>query len=147
MARFGYSASRKDGNVNSHKPWWVMDNVCGGYLLQRSKAPATKACRANFAIMHPIISAFVSLCSFRFRRRASLELEVIALRHQLGVLRRKQKRVLHVSLADRILWSWLFWMSPQVLNTMVLVRPETVVGWHRKGFRLYWSWRVKEKRN
>jgi transposase InsO family protein len=76
-----------------------------------------------------------------------LELEVIALRHQLGVLRRKQKRVLHVSLADRILWSWLFWMWPQVLNTMVLVRPDTVVGWHRKGFRLYWTWRAQDKRH
>jgi putative transposase len=75
-----------------------------------------------------------------------LELEVIALRHQLGLLRRKQKKKLQVSLAGRILWSWLYWLSPQVLNAMVLVRPDTVVGWHRKGFRLYWPWLAQDKR-
>jgi putative transposase len=41
--------------------------------------------------------------------------------------------------ADRILWIWLYRVWPRTLNVMVLVKP--VVGWHRKGFRLYWRWR------
>jgi hypothetical protein len=40
-------------------------------------------------------------------------------------------------------WVWLYRMSPQVLNAMVLVKPSTVVLWHRKGFRLFWRWRSR----
>src|SRR6202011_6210162 len=44
---------------------------------------------------------------------------------------------------DRLLWVWLYRVWPQVLNAMVLVRPATVVQWHRKGFRTYWRWRSR----
>ena len=96
--------------------------------------------------MHPILRAIVSLVSFRLRSRASLELEVLALRHQLGVLRRKQKKIIHVSKADRLLWTLLYRIWPRALDAMVLVKPDTVIEWHRKGFRLYWSWRSQDKR-
>jgi putative transposase len=82
----------------------------------------------------------------RFRSRAELELEVIALRHQLG------------SPASPSSWppSALRARSPTldlalsglatVLNIMVLVKPATVVQWHRQGFRLYWRWRSRSGR-
>jgi len=93
--------------------------------------------------MTTILSALISLLSFRVRRRASLELELIALRHQVAVLRRQRPGQLRLFSIDRLLWVWLYRIWPQVLNAMVLVKPATVVQWHRKGFRLYWRWRAR----
>ena len=88
-----------------------------------------------------ILSALVSLLSFRFRGRASLELELIALRHQVTVLRRQRPGRPRPFRADRLLWVWLYRIWPQALHVMVLVKPATVIQWHRKGFRLYWRWK------
>ena len=93
--------------------------------------------------MITILSALVSLLSFRVRSRASLELELVALRHQVTVLRRQRPGQLRLFSTDRLLWVWLYRVWPQVLNAMVLVKPATVVQWHRKGFRLYWRWRSR----
>ena len=81
------------------------------------------------------------LLSFRVRRRASLELELVALRHRVSVLRRQRKGRLQLFATDRLLWVWLYRIWPQVLNAMVLVKPATVIQWNCKGFRLYWRWR------
>ena len=93
--------------------------------------------------MITILSAFVSLLSFRLRSRAGLELELVALRHQVAVLRRQRKGRLRFFSTDRLLWVWLYRIWPQVLDTMVLVKPATIIQWHRKGFRLYWRWRSR----
>src|SRR5260370_3716144 len=91
--------------------------------------------------MIPLFSALISLLSFRLRSRASLELELIALRHQVAVLRRQRPGRPKLFCADRLLWVWLYRIWPQALHAMVLVKPATVIQWHRKGFRLYWRWR------
>jgi hypothetical protein len=91
--------------------------------------------------MITILSALVALLSFRIRSRVSLELELVALRHQMKVLRRQRPGQLRLFASDRLLWVWLYRAWPQVLNAMVLVKPVTVIQWHRKGFRLYWLWR------
>src|ERR1700738_1355029 len=88
--------------------------------------------------MITIMSALLSVFSFRFRRRASLELELVALRHQLAVLRRLCSGRPRIFSSDRLLWMWLYRIWPRTLNAMVLVKPATVIQWHRKGFRLYW---------
>jgi hypothetical protein len=93
--------------------------------------------------MVTILSALVSLLSFRVRSRASLELELVALRHQVTVLRRQRPGQLRLFSTDRLLWVWLYRVWPQVLNAVVLVKPATVVQWHRKGFRLYWRRRSR----
>src|SRR5664279_4890628 len=93
--------------------------------------------------MLTILSAFVSLLSFRVSSRASLKLELVALRHQVIVLRRQRPGQLRLLSTDRLLWVWLYRVWPQVLNAMVLVKPATVVQWHREGFRLYWRWRSR----
>jgi hypothetical protein len=84
--------------------------------------------------MMTILSALVSILAFRVRSRASLELELIALRLQVIALRRQRPGRLRLLSADRLLWVWLYRIWPQVLNAMVLVKPATVVQWHRKGF-------------
>jgi transposase InsO family protein len=95
--------------------------------------------------MVTILSALVSLLSFRVRSRASLELEVVALRHQVTVLRRQRSGRLRFFSTDRLLWVWLYRIWPRALHTMVLVKPATVIQWNRKGFRLYWRWRSRSR--
>jgi putative transposase len=75
-----------------------------------------------------------------------LELEVIALRHQLAVLRRQHPGRPRLLLMDRLLWVWLYRLWPRCLDVMVLVKPATVVQWHRQGFRPYWRWRSRSGR-
>jgi hypothetical protein len=77
--------------------------------------------------MSTILSAFVSLLSFRFRSRAGLELDLVALRHQVAVLRRHRKGRLRLFVTDRLLWVWLYRIWPQTLNAMVLVKPATII--------------------
>ena len=93
--------------------------------------------------MLTLLSALGSLLSFRVRSRLTLELELVALRHQVTVLRRQRPERPRLLAADRLLWVWLYRMWPQVLDAMVLVKPATVVDWHRKGFRLYWRRRSR----
>jgi putative transposase len=88
--------------------------------------------------MITILSALVSVLSFRFRSRASLELELVALRHQLIVLRR-QRPAASGFLPPTGSYGYRVW--PRVLDALVLAKPATVVKWHRKGFRIYWRWR------
>ena len=82
--------------------------------------------------MLTLLSALGSLLSFRVRRRASLELELVALRHQVTVLRRQRPGRPRLFSADRLLWAWLYRIWPQILDAMVLVKPATVIDWHRK---------------
>ena len=75
--------------------------------------------------------------------RASLQLENVALRHQLNVLRRSQRGRAQLNRADRVFWVWLSKIWSGWRSALVIVKPETVVAWHRKGFRLYWKWKSK----
>jgi transposase InsO family protein len=93
--------------------------------------------------MVTILFALISIFEFRLRGRASLELELIALRHQVTVLRRHCPGRPQLSSLDRLLWVLLYRIWPQVIDAMVLVKPATVVEWHRRGFRLYWRWRSR----
>lgn len=78
------------------------------------------------------VRAVLVLISLRFCRRASLELEVVALRHQLTVLRRQRPGRPQLFRIDRLLWVWLYRLWPRCLEAMVLVKPATVVEWHEK---------------
>src|SRR5208282_4304430 len=82
----------------------------------------------------------------RFRGGVELELEVIALRHQLAVLRRQRPRRSQLFSIDRLIWVWLYRLWPRFLKVIVVVKPSTVIQWHRQGFRLYWHWRSKSGR-
>src|ERR1700730_5686406 len=77
--------------------------------------------------MIALLSAVGSLLSFRVRSRASLELELVALRHQLTILRRQRPGRPRLFSTDRLLWVWLYQRWPQVLEALVLVKPATVV--------------------
>ena len=68
-----------------------------------------------------------------FRSRASLQAEILTLRHQLNVLRRKSPRRLSFSSIDRLVFAGLYRLAPGVLDALKIVRPETVIRWHRAG--------------
>ena len=92
------------------------------------------------------VRSIVAVLARRFRSRAVLELENLALRHQLHVLRRQRPGRPRLITIDRLLWVWLYRLWPRCLDTMVLVKPATVVQWHRQGFRLFWRWRSRSGR-
>jgi len=96
----------------------------------------------NAIVLLPILSLFCD----SFRGRAVLQLELLALRHQLATIERTSPRP-SLRLADRLLWVILSRILPNWREVLVIVKPETVVGWHRKGFRLYWTWKSRRRRD
>jgi putative transposase len=89
-----------------------------------------------------MLTALVAALSSVFKTRATLQLENLALRHQLGVLHRSVKKPKLTPL-DRLLWAWLCKVWADWRSALIFVKPETVIAWHRKGFRLFWTWKVR----
>src|ERR1700720_2226003 len=83
----------------------------------------------------PIIHGLLS----SLRTRIDLQLEVMALRHQLEVLRNGQRTRARLTRLDRAFWVMLYRLWARCLDRVVIVKPETVVRWHRLGFRAFWS--------
>jgi Integrase core domain len=75
-----------------------------------------------------------------FKSRRRLEAEVLVLRHQLNVLQQRAPRRLQLRSIDRALFVWLYRLCPYILSSVTIVKPETVVRWHRMGFAAYWRW-------
>jgi transposase InsO family protein len=78
-----------------------------------------------------------------FRSRAALQLENLALRHQIGVLLRSARKRPKLAPLDRLLWVWLSRIWRDWRSTLAIVKPETVLAWHRQGFRRFWTWKVR----
>ena len=94
------------------------------------------------------MSVFISLLhSLRFpvRSRTALHLEILALRHQLTMVNRSRRRRIRFTSADRLLWAGLSRAWHNWRSALVVVKPETVVAWHRRGFRLYWTWKSRRR--
>ena len=77
------------------------------------------------------------------RSRAALQAEILILRHQLNVLRRKSPKRVAVGTIDRLVFVGLYRFSPKVLDALKILKPETVLRWHRAGFRAYWRWKSR----
>jgi transposase InsO family protein len=88
--------------------------------------------------MIAIAFLFVRVLCDCFKSRRRLEAEILVLRHQLNVLRQRAPRQSRMRWADRALFIWLYRRCPRVLDAVTIVRPETVVRWHRMGFAAYW---------
>ena len=78
-----------------------------------------------------------------FRSRAALELENLALRHQIGVLQRSARKRPKLTAGDRLVWVLLCRIWSEWRSALAIVQPETVIAWHRAGFRLFWTWKVR----
>ena len=85
-------------------------------------------------ILLSLITAFATV----FRSRLSLAIEILALRHQLSVLRQYGKRT-RIKVVDRLFWVWLSKIWSGWRDTVVFVKPSTVIAWQRKRFRDHWA--------
>jgi hypothetical protein len=94
--------------------------------------------------MIALIASLLCAVGIFFRDRGDVALEVLAPRQQLAVLKRKRPRPV-LSDLDRFFWTILRSVWSRWADVLVLVKPETVVGWHRAGFRLYWRWRSRTR--
>src|SRR4029077_15996147 len=79
----------------------------------------------------------------RFTKRVRLEAENLILRQQLVVLRRKSPTRVRLWNIDRLLLVWLYRLYPSLLDAIIIVQPETVLRWQRRGFRAYWRWKSR----
>ena len=95
--------------------------------------------------MPQLFLSLVAVVRVFFRSRSDTALEILALRQQVAVLKRKRPRP-KLNGLDRLFWTALRRCWSRWLDVLVIVKPETVIGWHRAGFRLYWRWRSRSRR-
>ena len=95
--------------------------------------------------MLDFLRLFLHVLAAPFRTQAQLEAEVTLLRHQLNVLRRQAPSKPRLTAADRLLLVWLWRLFPSLRSTITIVQPDTVLRWHRSGFRLYWRWKSRSR--
>ena len=79
----------------------------------------------------------------RFKSRERLEAENIILRQQVIVLSRKSRTRVCLRNIDRLIFASLYRLFPSILDALVVVKPETVIRWHRRGFQAYWRWKSR----
>ena len=94
------------------------------------------------SLLH-VLALVAAALSSALKSRAALQLENLALRHQIGVLQRSAKKRPKLVTADRVFWAWLCHVWSDWRSALVIVKPDTVIGWHRKGFRLFWTWKIR----
>ena len=88
------------------------------------------------------LSFALALASSLLKSRAALQLENLALRHQIGVLQRSANKRLRLNHSDR-LWTGLSRLWTEWRSALVIVKPETVIRWHRRAFRIFWTWKIQ----
>src|SRR6516225_8359938 len=86
---------------------------------------------------------FLAFLASPFKSKLRLEAENAVLRHQLNVLRRKLHGRVRLTNHDRWFFIQLYRWFPLILKDLTIIRPETVVRWHRVGFRCYWRWKSR----
>ena len=91
-----------------------------------------------------LVNALLVVIRAALVSRTRLAVENLALRQQLAVFKRTAKRP-RLRRGDRIFWSWLSRAWPGWRSAVIIVKPETVIRWHRQGFRLYWRRKSRPK--
>jgi len=95
--------------------------------------------------MIALLYFILGILAVPFKSKRRLEAENAALRSQLNVLRRKMPRRVRLTKGDRWFLIQLYRWFPSILNVLVIIRPETLVRWHRAGFRSYWRWKSRQR--
>ncbi len=93
--------------------------------------------------MVALLCFLLTLFASPFKSKSRLEAENAALRHQLTVLRRKVRGRVQLTNDDRLFLIQLYRWFPSILKVITIIRPETLVRWHRAGFRRYWRWKSR----
>ena len=108
----------------------------------RWRVPAN---RVIFGAMVDFLRLVWCLVTGLFRSRAALQAEILVLRHQVNVLRRKSPKRLVFNNLDRLVFAGLYGLMPNVRNALKILQPATVIAWHRAGFRAYWRWKSRPR--
>jgi hypothetical protein len=95
------------------------------------------------AAMIALLCFFLTLFASPFKSKSRLEAENAALRHQLIVLQRRVSGRVRLTNGDRLFLVMLYRWVPSILKAITIIRPETLVRWHRAGFRRYWRWKSR----
>jgi hypothetical protein len=93
--------------------------------------------------MFPLLCFVLAVLASPFKSKSRLEAENVVLRHQLIVLRRKVHGRVRLTNSDRWFFIHLYRRFPSILKVLTIIRPETLVRWHRAGFRCYWRWKSR----
>jgi hypothetical protein len=93
--------------------------------------------------MCALLCFILAVLALPFKSKSRLEAENAALRHQLIVLRRKVHGRVRLTNNDRWFFIQLYRWFPSILTVLTIIRPETLVRWHRAGFRRYWRWKSR----
>lgn len=94
------------------------------------------------SILKPLVATLIGL----LRNRAMLHLEIIALRQQLAMISEQDRKRIRFHGHERLFWISLYRCWPGRLQTLRVFKPDTLVRWHRKGFRSYWRWNSRHGR-
>ena len=92
-----------------------------------------------------VVASLLYSLRFLVRSRAALHLDIVALRHQLVVTSRSRRPRLRLTTLDRVLWAWLAHRWRNWRSALHVVQPATVLAWHRRGFRLFWTWKSRHR--
>src|SRR5712664_2403295 len=144
----GPMSSRISGGVNISSIFSLLmlrcyrHPVCTENSIRRRRSKRTALARI---LMTDLFRLILGILASRFKARATLEAENLVLRQQVNVLRRRTPKRPHLNNTDRFLFVWLYRWFPSVLEVVAIVRPETVIRWHRAGFRAYWRWRSRNR--
>src|SRR5258708_32660155 len=92
-----------------------------------------------------LIRLVLAVLASPFKSKSRLEAENAVLRHQLIVLQRKVKGRAHLTNNDRWFFVWMYRWFPTILKVVTIIEPETLVRWHRAGFRRYWRWKSRSR--
>ncbi len=88
---------------------------------------------------------FLLVVRSRLKSRARLEAEILVLRQEVIVLSRKSRSRVWLRNIDRLILVWMYRVFPSILDAITVVKPETVIRWHRQGFRAYWRWKSRRR--
>src|SRR3954452_13902028 len=144
MAMFGCTRA---SNPFAHRPRGVSRTaMCGKAARCRCRkfrplGPELES--GDELVMRDLLNLIRWMLLGLFRSRTSLRAENLALRHQLNVLHRSSPKRPVFSDFDRLIFICLYRMAPRILDALTVVEPDTVLRWHRAGFRLFWRWKSR----
>jgi putative transposase len=107
----------------------------------QGEAESAASSHSMLAIVHLLVASVANL--FNSRRR--LEGEVLFLRHQLNIALRRRPARFPLRRSDRALLVWMTRVWPSLLGVARIVKPATILRWHRAGFRTYWRWKSRKR--
>src|SRR5674476_1224962 len=95
--------------------------------------------------MKDLFKLILGVLASLFKSRATLEAEILVLRQQINVLRRTAPKKQSFCAIDRLIFVSLYRLFPKVCDALAIVKPDTIIRWHRAGFRSYWRWKSRRR--